>query len=218
LGHPQEDEFDSESEVDDVDVLPAHERPAACLACRTGSGLPQRSVHAYIAQGINSIYLDGEIPGYLEISEAYECAFRAAVTKSAQSGSTVEPRSFREAMAGPDADKWQHAASVEMQAHLENGTWQLVQLPAGRKAIGSKWVFKVKRNSDGSVDCYKARLVAQGFSQRPGVDFTETFAPTTRGQLYVLCLPLQLLRTWNLSPSISQMPISTVCSRMWMFI
>jgi hypothetical protein len=69
---------------------------------------------------------------------------------------------------------------AEMQAHFENGTWELVQLPAGRKAIGSKWVFKIKRNADGSVDRYKARLVAQGFSQRPGVDFTETFAPTTK--------------------------------------
>jgi hypothetical protein len=83
-------------------------------------------------------------------------------------------------MSGPDADKWYEAGMAEMQAHFENGTWQLVQLPAGRKAIGSKWVFKIKRNADGSVERFKARLVAQGFSQRPGVDFTETFAPTTK--------------------------------------
>jgi hypothetical protein len=67
-----------------------------------------------------------------------------------------------------------------MQAHMENGMWQLVQLPAGCKAIGSKWVFKVKCNSDGSVERYKACLIAQGFLQHPHVDFTETFAPTTR--------------------------------------
>jgi hypothetical protein len=83
-------------------------------------------------------------------------------------------------MSGPDADKWYEAAAVEMQAHLDNGTWKLVKLPAGRKAIGSKWVLKIKRNTDGSIECYKACLVAQGFSQRPGVDFTETFAPTTK--------------------------------------
>jgi hypothetical protein len=67
----------------------------------------------------------------------------------------------------------------EMEVHLENGTWELVKLPPGRKAIGSKWVFKVKRNPDGTVERYKARLVAKGFGQRPGVDFDETFALTT---------------------------------------
>jgi hypothetical protein len=83
-------------------------------------------------------------------------------------------------MSGPDADMWYKAAAIEMQAHLDNGTWELVTLPAGRKAIGSKWVFKIKRKADGSIKRYKACLVAQGFSQRPGVNFTETFAPTTK--------------------------------------
>jgi hypothetical protein len=83
-------------------------------------------------------------------------------------------------LSGPDAGKWYEACMAEMQAHFENGTWQLVQLPAGCKAIGSKWVFKIKRNAEGSVELFKACLVAQGFSQCPGVDFTEMFAPTTK--------------------------------------
>jgi len=61
-----------------------------------------------------------------------------------------------------------------------NGTWEIVPLPKDRQAIGSKWVFKVKRNSDGSVEKYKARVVAKGFSQCPEVDYTEVFAPTFR--------------------------------------
>lgn len=70
------------------------------------------------------------------------------------------------------------AALHEAHALVENGTFELVELPVGSKAIGSRWVFKVKRNADGSVERYKARLVAQGFSQRPGSDYHETFAPT----------------------------------------
>jgi hypothetical protein len=57
---------------------------------------------------------------------------------------------------------------------------ELVKLPPGCKAIGSQWVFKVKRNTNGSVECYKVRVAAKGFSQRPGVDFDKTFAPTTK--------------------------------------
>ena len=56
----------------------------------------------------------------------------------------------------------------------------MVELPPGKVAIGSRWVFKLKRNPDGTIDRYKARLVAQGFSQRPGFDYFEVFAGTPR--------------------------------------
>ena len=83
-------------------------------------------------------------------------------------------------MRRPDADKWAEAAEKEIQALVNNGTWKLVKLPQGRKAIRSRWVFRVKRNADGSVDRYKGRLVAKGYSQRPGIDFDEVFSPTAR--------------------------------------
>jgi len=71
-------------------------------------------------------------------------------------------------------------AVEEIKALVENGMWELVRLPAGRKAVGSHWVFRIKRNTDGSIERYKARLVAKGYSQCPSLDYTEMFAPTTK--------------------------------------
>jgi hypothetical protein len=67
-----------------------------------------------------------------------------------------------------------------MEAHRLNGTWEIVKLPPGKYAVGSRWFLKVKHHADGSPDCFKARLVAKGFSQHPGFDYKETFAPTVR--------------------------------------
>ncbi|MCP4492594.1 MAG: DDE-type integrase/transposase/recombinase [Gammaproteobacteria bacterium] len=95
-------------------------------------------------------------------------------------GAEDDPKTIQEALQRPDAKQWKEAADEEFQALQDNGTWELVPLPAGRKAIGSRWVFRVKRDEDGRSLRHKARLVAQGFSQRPGVDYEETFAPVVR--------------------------------------
>ena len=91
-----------------------------------------------------------------------------------------EPEHWKDIRGRSDAGEWYAAAQDEFQALLDNGTFEPVQLPSGRKAIGCRWVFKLKRKADGSVDKYKAILVAKGFSQRPGLDFGQVFAPTAR--------------------------------------
>ena len=69
---------------------------------------------------------------------------------------------------------------VEMQSLEENSAWDLVELPEGKRAKGNKWVYKVKTGADGLIERYKARLVAQGFSQKYGDDYDEMFCPVVR--------------------------------------
>ena len=100
-----------------------------------------------------------------------------------------EPRSYAEAMRAIDVDKWKEAAKREYDSLIENGTWTLVELPKDRKPIKCKWIFKIKKN-DGVIEKYKARLVAKGFSQIPGVDYDETFAPVPQPKTVRIILAL----------------------------
>ena len=101
-----------------------------------------------------------------------------------RSGPIVEPGSYREAIDDPIYSKqWKNAIQNKLQLLEARSTWRLLlttNLPAGHNVIGCRWVFKAKYSSNGQVDRYKARLVAQGFSQQYGVDYSETFAPTLR--------------------------------------
>lgn len=84
-----------------------------------------------------------------------------------------------------DKKVWRDACEDEINSIVKNKTWVLVELPAGEKAIGLKWIFKIKRNAHRSINKYKARLVAKGYIQRHGIDFDEVFAPVARIELYV---------------------------------
>ena len=88
-----------------------------------------------------------------------------------------EPKTVNQALSGPKSDEWQKAMQSEMKSLTDNKVWELVKLPTGRKAIGCKWIFKTKIDGNGDIERYKARLVAQGFTQKFGVDYDQTFSP-----------------------------------------
>ena len=91
----------------------------------------------------------------------------------------IEPNSYDQAINSEDGNLWNEAMQKEYDNLLRMHTWDIVDLPPGRKPIGSKWVFKLKHEPEKPV-LYKARLVAQGFSQVEGLDYEETFAPVVR--------------------------------------
>ncbi len=91
-----------------------------------------------------------------------------------------EPKTYHEAVHGPKGSKWKEAMQLEMKSLKDNNVWELVTLPKDKKLVGSKWVYKVKVDGDGCVERFKARLVAQGFTQTKGADYDETFRPVVR--------------------------------------
>ena len=68
----------------------------------------------------------------------------------------------------------------EMGALERNGTWEKCKIPDGKKAVGFRWVFTIKRRPDGSIEIYKAQLVAKGYTQTYGIDYSETFSPVAK--------------------------------------
>lgn len=95
-----------------------------------------------------------------------------------------EPKTYKQAISCPDKDKWIAAMDSELDSIARNNTWTEVDLPRDRTAIGSRWVFKVKNGENPEDIKYKARLVAQGFTQKFGVDYDEVFAPVTRSSTF----------------------------------
>lgn len=105
------------------------------------------------------------------------------------------PGSIEDALAHPG---WKQAMQDELDSIHRNRTWDIVHLPRDRKPIATKWIYRVKTHADGSVDKLKARLVAKGFQQKPGQDFTETFAPVVKWNTLRSIVALAAHNSWNI--------------------
>jgi hypothetical protein len=117
----------------------------------------------------------------------------AADTAATPPGASQVPSSVRAALV---RTHWRHAMDEEYAALLANHTWDLVPRPPSTNVVTSKWPFRHKLTSDGSLDRYKARGVLRGFTQRPGVDYDETFSPVVKFATIHVVLSLTLSWDW----------------------
>lgn len=108
---------------------------------------------------------------------------------------TEEPRDLQVALSD---QKWREAMNNEFVALVRNKTWHLVPEHQGNNIIDCKWVYKIKRKADGSIDRHKARLVAKGFKQRYGIDYEDTFSPVVKIATIRLVLAIAVSRGWCL--------------------
>ncbi|XP_071905634.1 uncharacterized protein [Coffea arabica] len=105
------------------------------------------------------------------------------------------PQTLQEALRNKN---WLHAMKEEMNALERNKTWEIVNLPKGKKTVGCKWVFTLKYRADGSLERHKARLVAKGYTQTYGIDYQETFAPVAKMNTVRVLLSLAANFGWCL--------------------
>ena len=106
-----------------------------------------------------------------------------------------EPECYDQAMQVEDSVKWESAMKDEMDSLMSNQTWELAELPPGKKALHNKWVYRIKEEHDGNKR-YKARLVVKGFQQKEGVDYNEIFSPVVK--LTTIRLVLKIVAAENL--------------------
>jgi len=124
---------------------------------------------------------------------------KAMIAKVLDPNDEREPQMYQQAINHPTPSKgWEKAIIAEFNALIKNGTWILVKRPWNRKIVSCKWVFKHKKNAIGRIVRLKAQLCARGFTQIPGVDYVDTFAPVVKMASIRILLALAAIYGWEI--------------------
>jgi len=137
-----------------------------------------RAVGKAIPAGLQTGDDAGALGEYLEDLEIGGVEF--AMGAAALEAEGMDPRSLAEAKGRSDWPMWEEAIQKELESLRNANTWTVVEHPSSKNIVGSKWVFHIKKDANGHIAKYKARLVARGFTQVYGVDYMETFAPVAK--------------------------------------
>ena len=141
----------------------------------------------------------GEFPLFAKAAIEVESSINAALTEPIDDSTAKDPKTIHKAKLSIYWTEWLGAIYEELESLKAKGVYEEIDnLPAGRKAVDSKWVLHIKRDKDGLILQFKVRLVAKGFMQIPGQDFTYTFAPTAHWESICTLLTLTANNDWEL--------------------
>ena len=174
---------------------------AANLRAPISLGFAFTSTISAVDEAFGGESLDSQPDSWL-VDAAALAATAATLTITADLGELDVPKSFRQAMRSPQRDYWREAIAKELAGLLALETWEMVpasSMPPGANLMHCHYVFAVKRKADGSIEKFKARLVADGNTQKYGVDFDRVFATVVKTSTIRLVLLLAAARDYNLS-------------------
>lgn len=159
---------------------------------------------AYVGEvcSIDEHFTDFDMPTFDFVSAAMLSASAFSVTITADMGDLVVPKSYRQAMNSPQRDYWKAAIAKEIGGLLGLETWTMVlasDMPAGANLMNCHYIFAVKRKKDRTIEKFKARLVADGNTQKFGVDFDRIFAAVVKTSTIRLVLIIAAERDYNLT-------------------
>jgi hypothetical protein len=120
---------------------------------------------------------------------------------SALSATSIEEdisKTYKEAIQSKEAKEWIEAMKKEANSLEKKNTWKLTDLLPGKNLVGGKWVYTKKKRSDGTVERYKARWVAKGFTQKEGIDYNETFAPVVKYKSLRIIMALAAINDYEI--------------------
>ncbi|XP_070032783.1 uncharacterized mitochondrial protein AtMg00820-like [Nicotiana tomentosiformis] len=138
---------------------------------------------------------DQQTPYSICNSVSYNTIYKAYRDYLTAFSAIEEPRAFVEASKD---ERWVAAMRTEIQALEDNGTWELVKLPPGKRPIGCKWVYKLKYKADGSIERFKARLATKGYNQKEGLDYNKTFSPIVKIAIVRLVIAIAAVEGWHI--------------------
>jgi hypothetical protein len=185
---------ETETEIEIKGIL-STSKPFKSLVPTLASTCPKHTMHTPIRD---------DDPHY-SVSSYSTRKRHAEKAKVAHADVTGNPHTYTQAMARPDAAEWEVVCEAEHRAFEHMGVYEVVPCPKGRKVVGSKWVFCIKRGPDGEIQKYKACIVTQGFTQIEGVDYNETFVPIAK--FASLCAILAIAAKCNLE--VQQMDVKS---------